>query len=49
LQRVSNQFANGYGDYVTAEALGVGPHVTPMPGAAPITLTGEAVHGRGAK
>jgi DNA-binding beta-propeller fold protein YncE len=49
LQRVSNQFANGYGDYVTAEALGVGPHVTPMPGAAPITLTGEAVHERGAK
>jgi DNA-binding beta-propeller fold protein YncE len=40
LQRVSNQFANSYGDYVTAEALGVGPHVTPMPGAAPITMTG---------
>jgi len=27
---VSNQFANGFGDYQTAEALGVGPHVTPM-------------------
>jgi DNA-binding beta-propeller fold protein YncE len=40
LQRVSNQFANSYGDYVTAEKLGVGPHVTPMSGAAPVTLTG---------
>lgn len=39
-QRVSNQFANSFGDYQTAEALGVGPHVTPMPGSAPITLTG---------
>ena len=39
-QRVSNQFANGFGDYQTAEKLGVGPHVTPMPGSAPITLTG---------
>jgi DNA-binding beta-propeller fold protein YncE len=39
-QRVSNQFANGFGDYKTAEDLGVGPHVTPMPGSAPITLTG---------
>ncbi len=39
-QRVSNQFANGFGDYVTAEKLGVGPHVTPMPGSAPITMTG---------
>jgi DNA-binding beta-propeller fold protein YncE len=39
-QRVSNQFANGFGDYVTAEKLGVGPHVTPLPGSAPITLTG---------
>jgi DNA-binding beta-propeller fold protein YncE len=37
-QRVSNQFANGYGDYVTAEQLGVGPHVTPMPGDAPIVV-----------
>src|SRR5258708_14219938 len=39
-QRVSNQFANGFGDYETAEQLGVGPHVTPMPGSAPVTLTG---------
>jgi hypothetical protein len=38
--RVSNQFGNGYGDYRTAEELGVGPHVTPMPGSAPITITG---------
>ena len=41
LQRVSNQFANSFGDYVTAEALGVGPHVAPMPGSAAVTLTGE--------
>jgi len=34
-QRVSNQFANEYGDYQTAEARGVGPHVTPKPGEAP--------------
>ena len=40
LQRVSNQFANGFGDFLTAEQLGVGPHVTPMPGKAPATLTG---------
>jgi DNA-binding beta-propeller fold protein YncE len=39
-QRVSNQFADGYGDYLTAEQLGVGPHVTPLPGKAPITMTG---------
>lgn len=38
-QRVSNQFGNGYGDYLTAEQLGVGPHVTPLPGSAPITIT----------
>jgi hypothetical protein len=43
LQRVSNQFANSYGDYVTAEALGVGPHVTPMPGSAAVTLTGTGM------
>jgi DNA-binding beta-propeller fold protein YncE len=43
LQRVSNQFANSFGDYVTAEALGVGPHVAPMPGSAAITLTGTAM------
>jgi len=48
-QRVSNQFANSYGDYVTAEALGVGPHVTPMPGAAPITLTGVSDNAKGGK
>jgi hypothetical protein len=40
---VSNQFANSYGDYVTAEALGVGPHVTPMPGSAAITLAGAGM------
>ena len=39
-QRVSNQFGNSFGDYVTAEKLGVGPHVTPLPGSAPITVTG---------
>jgi DNA-binding beta-propeller fold protein YncE len=39
-QRVSNQFANSFGDYETAEALGVGPHVTPLAGIAPVTLTG---------
>jgi DNA-binding beta-propeller fold protein YncE len=50
VQRVSNQFANSFGDYQTAEALGVGPHVTPMPGAASITMTGvTAVSEKGAK
>jgi DNA-binding beta-propeller fold protein YncE len=39
-QRVSNQFANSFGDYQTAETIGVGPHVTPLPGQAPITMTG---------
>jgi hypothetical protein len=39
VQRVSNQFANSFGDYVTAESLGLGPHVTPLAGAAPITTT----------
>jgi DNA-binding beta-propeller fold protein YncE len=39
VQRVSNQFANGFGDYFTAEQLGVGPHVEPLPGDAPITST----------
>jgi DNA-binding beta-propeller fold protein YncE len=38
LQRVSNQFANQFGDYVTAFEDGVGPQVTPLPGAAPVTL-----------
>jgi DNA-binding beta-propeller fold protein YncE len=41
LQRVSNQFANQFGDYVTAFEDGVGPRVTPMPGRAPITLGPE--------
>jgi DNA-binding beta-propeller fold protein YncE len=44
-QRVSNQFANSFGDYLTAEQLGVGPHVTPVPGSAPITLTGVTSSG----
>jgi len=48
-QRVSNQFANSFGDYATAEALGIGPHVTPLPGAAPITLTGADPDGKGKK
>jgi DNA-binding beta-propeller fold protein YncE len=48
-QRVSNQFANSFGDYVTAENLGVGPHVTPMPGVSPITLTGEPDREKSAK
>jgi DNA-binding beta-propeller fold protein YncE len=43
LQRVSNQFANSYGDYVTAEALGVGPHLAPKAGSSPITLTGASM------
>lgn len=34
-QRVSNQFANQYGDYQTAAEMGVGPRVTPKPGEAP--------------
>jgi DNA-binding beta-propeller fold protein YncE len=46
-QRVSNQFGNGYGDAVTAEALGVGPKVIPKPGAAAITLTGAKAPGGG--
>lgn len=37
-QRVSNQFANQYGDYQTAEEMGVGPHVTPKPGSAPLIV-----------
>ena len=38
LQRVSNQFADQFGDYETAYQDGVGPRVVPMPGSAPITL-----------
>jgi DNA-binding beta-propeller fold protein YncE len=42
LQRVANQFGNEYGDFVTAEKLGVGPHMPVLPGSAyPIaTATG---------
>jgi len=39
-QRVSNQFANQFGDYLTAEQRGVGPHVTPLPGSAPPIAAG---------
>jgi DNA-binding beta-propeller fold protein YncE len=38
-QRVSNQFANQFGDLTTAEERGVGPHVTPLPGSAPHIAT----------
>jgi hypothetical protein len=39
LQRVSNQFGNEYGDFVTAEAMGVGPHMPVLSGnAAPIAV-----------
>lgn len=38
-QRVSNQFANQFGDFVTAEQRGVGPHVTPLTGSAPHIAT----------
>ena len=43
LQRVSNQFGNEYGDFVTAEKMGVGPHMPVLPGKAyPIaTPTGK--------
>ena len=34
LQRVANQFGNEYGDFVTAEKLGVGPHMPVLQGAA---------------
>ena len=34
LQRVSNQFGNEYGDFVTAEKIGVGPHMPVLPGRA---------------
>ena len=32
--RVANQFGNEYGDFVTAEKLGVGPHMPVLQGAA---------------
>ena len=34
LQRVANQFGNEYGDFVTAEKLGVGPHMPVLAGSA---------------
>lgn len=39
LQRVSNQFGNEFGDFVTAERMGVGPHMPVLPGKAPILAT----------
>lgn len=39
LQRVSNQFGNGYGDFVTAEKMGEGPHMPVLPGKAPLIAT----------
>ena len=42
LQRVSNQFGNEYGDFVTAEKMGVGPHMPVLPGKAPaVAPTGQ--------
>jgi DNA-binding beta-propeller fold protein YncE len=42
LQRVSNQFGNEYGDFVTAEKMGVGPHMPVLPGSAPaVAPTGK--------
>ena len=43
LQRVSNQFGNEYGDFVTAEKMGVAPHMPVLPGKAPLiaTATGQ--------
>jgi len=39
LQRVSNQFGNEFGDFVTAERMGVGPHMPVLPGKAPMLAT----------
>lgn len=39
LQRVSNQFGNEYGDFVTAEKMGVGPLMPVLPGKAPLIAT----------
>jgi DNA-binding beta-propeller fold protein YncE len=39
LQRVSNQFGNEYGDFVTAEKMGVGPHMPVLAGKASIVAT----------
>jgi hypothetical protein len=43
LQRVSNQFGNEYGDFVTAEKMGVGPHMAALPGKAPRIATPTGV------
>jgi DNA-binding beta-propeller fold protein YncE len=39
LQRVSNQFGNEYGDFVTAEKMGVGPPMPILAGKAPLIAT----------
>jgi DNA-binding beta-propeller fold protein YncE len=39
LQRVANQFGNEFGDFVTAERMGVGPHMPVLPGKAPLVST----------
>lgn len=39
LQRVANQFGNEFGDFVTAEKMGVGPHMPTLPGKAPLIAT----------
>jgi hypothetical protein len=39
LQRRSNQFGNEYGDFVTAEQMGVGPHMPVLPGRSPALST----------
>jgi DNA-binding beta-propeller fold protein YncE len=43
LQRVSNQFGNEFGDFVTAEKMGVGPHMPVLPGKAPLIATSTGV------
>jgi len=43
LQRVSNQFGNEYGDFVTAEKMGVGPHMPVLPGKADTLATPTGV------
>jgi DNA-binding beta-propeller fold protein YncE len=43
LQRVSNQFGNEYGDFVTAEQMGVAPHMPVLPGKAPLIATATGV------
>ena len=39
LQRRSNQFGNEYGDFVTAEKMGVGPHLQVLAGRSPALST----------